>query len=78
MTELIEYALSLVPLVKGQEPFSGLPSLQAYRLVHATFLAERGQTSMAQRSILRCFLCLIDLGNLTPPLQFDLACRQVL
>lgn len=51
MTELIEYALSLVPLVKGQEPFGGLPSLQVYRLVHAAFLAERGETSMAQKSV---------------------------
>lgn len=50
LTELVEFALSLVPLVKGQEPFSGLASLQAYRLVHAAQLAEVGDTITAQRS----------------------------
>ncbi|KZS99244.1 hypothetical protein SISNIDRAFT_448107 [Sistotremastrum niveocremeum HHB9708] len=47
-TEIAEFALSLTPN-KGQDPFSGLAHLQAYRLIRASQLAEVGYTSMANR-----------------------------
>ncbi|SNX84468.1 related to SEC16 - COPII vesicle coat protein required for ER transport vesicle budding [Melanopsichium pennsylvanicum] len=49
MTEILEYAQCLVPAVKGQEPFPGIPHLQAYKLVHAQQLADLGEVSKAQR-----------------------------
>ncbi|KDQ60805.1 hypothetical protein JAAARDRAFT_190947 [Jaapia argillacea MUCL 33604] len=48
-SEIAEFALSLVPPVKGQEPFVGLPHLQAYRLLRATYLAEFGYLQLANR-----------------------------
>jgi hypothetical protein len=48
-TEVLEFALSLVPTVKGQESFAGLPHLQAYRLIRATQLAEMGHVVSANR-----------------------------
>ncbi|KAK0549242.1 hypothetical protein OC846_003398 [Tilletia horrida] len=49
LTEIYEYAQSLIPTVKGQELFNGLPHLQAFRLVHAMTLAELGETARAQK-----------------------------
>jgi hypothetical protein len=49
--EIAEYALSLVPTAKGQEPFHGLAHLQAYRFWHATCLAEMGEVNAAKRSV---------------------------
>jgi hypothetical protein len=50
LSEIAEYALSLRPPVKGQDPFNGFPHLIAYRLVRACQLAEMGYTSLARRS----------------------------
>lgn len=49
LTELLEYALSLVPVLKGHEPFVGLPHLQAFRLYHAATLADAGDISRAHK-----------------------------
>lgn len=49
LTEVAEFALSLAPPVKGQEAFGGLPHLQAYRLIRATYLAEIGHIQSAHR-----------------------------
>jgi hypothetical protein len=51
LTELVEFAFSLAPAVKGQEPFVGFPHLQAFRLHHANELADAGQVSQAQRYV---------------------------
>jgi COPII coat assembly protein SEC16 len=49
LTEVAEFALSLVPTAKGQEPFAGLVHLQAYRLIRAHQLADFGNTAEAIR-----------------------------
>lgn len=49
MTEILEFAQGLVPAVKGQEPFPGIPHLQAYKLVHAHQLADLGEVTRAQK-----------------------------
>ncbi|EST05451.1 Sec16, central conserved domain protein [Kalmanozyma brasiliensis GHG001] len=49
MTEVLEFAQGLVPAIKGQEPFPGIPHLQAYKLVHAQQLADLGEVAKAQR-----------------------------
>lgn len=49
LTELVEFAFSLTPLVKGQEPFAGFPHLQAFRLYHAAQLVDAGLFSQAQK-----------------------------
>lgn len=46
---MIEYALSLIPVLKGQEPYSGVAYLQAYKLIHALHLAETGDNVTAQK-----------------------------
>lgn len=48
-SEILEFALSLVPVVKGQEPFHGIPHLQAYRFVRSVMLAELGEVQLANR-----------------------------
>ncbi|KAJ1309534.1 hypothetical protein OPQ81_006307 [Rhizoctonia solani] len=48
-TEIAEYAYSLVPTVKGQEAYAGLPHLQAYKLIRAAKLAEMGHIALASR-----------------------------
>ncbi|KIO26250.1 hypothetical protein M407DRAFT_24465 [Tulasnella calospora MUT 4182] len=48
-SEVLEFAFSLVPTVKGQDAFNGIPHLQAYRLVQAFRLAEHGHISLATR-----------------------------
>jgi hypothetical protein len=48
-SEIAEYAISLLPVAKGQEAFHGLPHLQAYRLWHAICLTELGEVSLAKR-----------------------------
>lgn len=70
LTEVLEYALSLVPVLKGQEPFAGIPSLQAYKLWHAMTLIETGENALAQRSV-QSSLASIDR-------QADSHCLQVL
>lgn len=51
-SEIIEFALSLAPAVKGQEPYMGLPHLQAYRFIRATSLAEIGDINLAHRFVI--------------------------
>jgi len=48
-SEILEFALSLLPAAKGQEQFHGLPHLQAYRFVRAVLLAEMGDVQLASR-----------------------------
>lgn len=48
-TEILEFALSLVPVTKGQDSFTGVPHMQAYRLIHASQLAEMGHIGLASR-----------------------------
>lgn len=48
-SEIIEFALSLASPTKGQEPFGGLPHLQAYRFIRAATLAEFGYVQLANR-----------------------------
>ncbi|CAA7271684.1 unnamed protein product [Cyclocybe aegerita] len=48
-SEILEFALSLVPTAKGQEPFHGLPHLQTYRFIQAVSLAEIGDIQLANR-----------------------------
>ena len=52
LSEIIEFAFSLVPVPKGQEAYIGLPHLQAYRVLHACHLADAGQHSKAQKWVL--------------------------
>ena len=49
LSEIEEFALSLRTPVKGQEPFGGLPHLQAFRLFRAQRLAELGHVPLAKR-----------------------------
>ena|ERR1700691_2647292 len=49
LSEIAEFAMSLANPPKGQEPFRGLPHLQAYRLIRATSLAEVGHIDIAKR-----------------------------
>ncbi|KAJ7632637.1 Sec23-binding domain of Sec16-domain-containing protein [Roridomyces roridus] len=49
LTEILEFALSLATPAKGQEPFYGLPHLQAYRFIRAISLAELGELQLASR-----------------------------
>ncbi|KAG8961249.1 hypothetical protein FRC03_005597 [Tulasnella sp. 419] len=48
-SEILEFALSLTPVPKGQEPFPGLPHLQPYRLLRAIQLVEVGDITLANR-----------------------------
>ncbi|KAG8924904.1 hypothetical protein FRC01_010910, partial [Tulasnella sp. 417] len=48
-SEVLEFAVSLIPTVKGQDAFNGIPHLQAYRLVQAFRLAEHGHITLASR-----------------------------
>ncbi|KIY61739.1 hypothetical protein CYLTODRAFT_405295 [Cylindrobasidium torrendii FP15055 ss-10] len=48
-TEILEFALSLNAPAKGQEPFGGLPHLQAYRLLRAYSLVELGHVTEANK-----------------------------
>jgi hypothetical protein len=48
-SEVLEFALSLATPTKGQEPFHGLPHLQAYKLLRAAALAELGHVKLASR-----------------------------
>jgi hypothetical protein len=49
LSEIVEFAYSLSPPQKGQEPFPGLPHLQPYRLIRAHQLAELGHVQLATR-----------------------------
>jgi len=49
LSEIVEFAYSLSPPQKGQEPFPGLPHLQPYRLIRAHQLAELGHIQLAAR-----------------------------
>ncbi|EIN07345.1 hypothetical protein PUNSTDRAFT_105006 [Punctularia strigosozonata HHB-11173 SS5] len=48
-SEIAEFAASLTPAPKGQEPFPGWAHLQPYKLVRAYHLAELGHTQAANR-----------------------------
>jgi hypothetical protein len=64
LSEILEFALSLVPVTKGQESFHGLPHLQAYRFIQALSLAEMGDMQLANRFVFvscRLLLCVILL-----------------
>lgn len=54
LTEVVEFALSLVPAVKGQEAYVGLPYLQGYRTMHALELSDIGMHSAAQKWVVHC------------------------
>lgn len=49
LSEIAEFAFSLKCVTKGQEPFHGLPHLQAYKLIRASYLAEIGEIQAASR-----------------------------
>lgn len=49
LTELVEFAFSLTPAIKGQEPFLGFAHLQSFRLYHATQLADSGNVGHAMK-----------------------------
>ncbi len=48
-TEILEYALASATVPKGQEPYHGMPHLQAYRLIRAFATAEAGDLGIAGR-----------------------------
>ncbi|PPQ93302.1 hypothetical protein CVT25_014431 [Psilocybe cyanescens] len=49
LSEILEFAMSLVPTVKGHEAFHGLPHLQAYKFIRAVSLAAIGDIQLANR-----------------------------
>jgi len=49
LSEILEFALALVPAIKGQDAFHGMPHLQAYRFIRAVSLAEIGDMQLANR-----------------------------
>lgn len=49
LSEIVEFAYSLSPPQKAQEPFPGLPHLQPYKLIRAHQLAELGHVQLATR-----------------------------
>jgi hypothetical protein len=73
ISELVEFAKSLVPAAKGQEPFHGYPHLQAYRLWHATCLAEMGEIALAKRYAsalcVDCLLIRLFIGTPMPSIR---------
>ena len=50
-SEIVEFALSLAPPSKSQEPFNGLPHFQAYKYIRAASLAEMGHMLAASRLV---------------------------
>ncbi|KAF8628402.1 hypothetical protein AX15_003926 [Amanita polypyramis BW_CC] len=62
-SEIVEFALSLSPTAKSQEPFAGLPHLQAYRFIRAISLAEVGEIPLANRY---CESITASLGRPSP------------
>ncbi|KAG6890682.1 hypothetical protein C0995_005054 [Termitomyces sp. Mi166 len=48
-SEIVEFAMSLTTSAKGQEPFSGIAHLQAYRFIRAISLAEIGDIQQAHK-----------------------------
>ncbi|KAG6818100.1 hypothetical protein H0H87_000004 [Tephrocybe sp. NHM501043] len=48
-SEIVEFALSLATPAKGQEPFTGIPHLQAYRFIRSMALAEMGDIQQANK-----------------------------
>lgn len=55
LTEIVEFATSCVPAVKGQEAYIGLPHLQAYRVTRAMELSDIGLHAKAQKWV-PCFI----------------------
>lgn len=47
--------MSLVPVPKGQDPFTGFPYLHAYRLVHASLATDSGHLHVAQKYVMVVF-----------------------
>lgn len=52
LTELVEFAFSLAPSVKSQEPFVGFPHFQAFRLLQASRLADAGHITQAHKYVI--------------------------
>lgn len=52
LSEILEFAQSLVTPAKGQDAYSGLPHLQAYRFIRAMTLAELGDVPLATRFVI--------------------------
>ena len=50
-SEIVEFALSLVPPSKSQESFNGLSHLQVYKFIRAASLAEMGHMLAASRFV---------------------------
>ena len=49
LNEIAEISLSLKAPTKGQELFHGFPHLQAYKFIHAAYLADIGHVQSATR-----------------------------
>jgi len=64
LSEIVEFALSLKSTPKGQEVFRGLPHLQAYKLIRASYLAEIGEIQAASRYV-GCSCLIAHLRNST-------------
>ncbi|KJA27196.1 hypothetical protein HYPSUDRAFT_75121 [Hypholoma sublateritium FD-334 SS-4] len=64
-SEILEYALSLVTIAKGQEPFHGIPHLQAYRFIKTITLAEVGEVQLANRYCEAITTCLSQTSPYT-------------
>jgi COPII coat assembly protein SEC16 len=50
-SEIVEFALSLTPPPRGQDPYQGIPHLQPYRFIRAMALAEIGDIQVASRLV---------------------------
>lgn len=66
LSEVFEFALSLVPTVKGQEAFYGLAQLQTYRFIRAMEIAEHGDLQLANRFV---YIWLLNLLHDADTLQ---------
>ncbi|KAG2368595.1 Sec23-binding domain of Sec16-domain-containing protein [Suillus spraguei] len=64
LSEIAEFAFSLKSGTKGQEFFHGLPHLQAYKLIRASYLAEIGEIQAASR------YCEAITAGMTHPSQY--------
>ncbi|KAI0306558.1 Sec23-binding domain of Sec16-domain-containing protein [Multifurca ochricompacta] len=67
LSEIVEFALSLASPSKSQDPFNGLPHLQAYKLVRAASLAEMGYIVAATRYCEAITTCLGRVHTVSHP-----------
>ena len=58
-SEIVEFALSLAAIPRGQDPYQGIPHLQPYRFIRAMALAEIGDIQLASRLVHLAFLSLL-------------------